>query len=810
MTNREEIIRALTTWFQPGDVFEIRALNAQTAESMRPHTASGYFEYDHIAKAADAIGKLRNYSGVYVIINPVIPDLLARACNRLTRLDTTTSDADIVCRRWFLVDCDAVRKSGISSTDEEHQAALDKAKEIRSFLTEDGWPEPILLDSGNGAQMTYRIDLPANDDGLCKSVLEKIALASSDKVNVDLTVFNPARLWRLPGTMNRKGDSITQRPHRMAKILEIPEALSAVSEEQLKSVIGEHQAPPQPVVYDGSNVQGYRENTGFIIDEWIAKFAPDAGNPIPWNSAGGRKWIFKVCPFNPEHTNSSAGIFEHPDGALSFRCHHNGCTGNDWRKFRIMREPGCYDRKEPVYADVDISGILNQINNRDKEPEEETPIWRTVTNSDIRKCLEGTLLGEITEIYSSVTRPPLPLECALMKAMLTISCCLSGEASPAELAERYGGNLGALNLIGCDRARLKIDTAGGQLCNAYGMIVADSATGKDIGGIINRFAHMTNPDLHHCDQKLAPDWNIGTSGSAEGIARQLCSKPNGLLRISELSKWLNKDNWQSKATEFLTEAFGSGAFDQNFSDRGKGASSRTALYCAPNILGNIQPNAFQEWVEMIDVDTGFLGRFLIAKMPEYYGNPKNFDSIALMKQLELAAQPFLRKRGVVSFEDGYSEHIQAQFIGKCDKRFVPTWRRLCNEYYPRFAVMLSVTKDLDTQLDHVVITPEVLKKAETFVYWFFKNAEEVLSSILVGNGNARNVEKQMRRIFNIIRNKDSGKGVALSVISRNSSGMGTTSKERRELIAELMERQWINCNEKGAYQVYCPPPDLLR
>ena len=124
--------------------------------------------------------------------------------------------------------------------------------------------------------------------------------------------------------------------------------------------------------------------------------------------------------------------------------------------------------------------------------------------------------------------------------------------------------------------------------------------------------------------------------------------------------------------------------------------------------------------------------------------------------------------------------------------------------------MLSVTKDLDTQLDHVVITPEVLKKAETFVYWFFKNAEEVLSSILVGNGNARNVEKQMRHIFNIIRNKDNGKGVALSVISRNSSGMGTTSKERRELIAELMERQWISCNEKGAYQVYCPPPDLLR
>ena len=184
MIDKEEIIRALTTWFLPGDVFEIRVLNAMSAESMRPHTAAGYFNYENIFKAVDAIDKLRNYSGVYVIINPVNPDLLARACNRLTKLDTTTSDADIIGRRWFLIDCDAVRKSGISSTDEEHQAALNKAKEIRSFLAKEGWPDPILLDSGNGAQMTYRIDLPADDNGIVKNVLEKLALASSDKVSI--------------------------------------------------------------------------------------------------------------------------------------------------------------------------------------------------------------------------------------------------------------------------------------------------------------------------------------------------------------------------------------------------------------------------------------------------------------------------------------------------------------------------------------------------------------------------------------------------------------------------------------------------
>jgi len=82
MTDKNEIIRALRLWFQSGDVFEVRVLDAVTAEWMRPHMESGYFDYEHIPDAADAIGKLRSYRGAYATVNPVNPDLLARACNR--------------------------------------------------------------------------------------------------------------------------------------------------------------------------------------------------------------------------------------------------------------------------------------------------------------------------------------------------------------------------------------------------------------------------------------------------------------------------------------------------------------------------------------------------------------------------------------------------------------------------------------------------------------------------------------------------------------------------------------------------------
>ncbi len=810
MTDRKMIAEALNLWFQPGDVFEIRVLNAMTAGYMPPHTESGYFDYGHIPEAAEAIGKIRCFTGAYATVNPVNPDLLARACNRIRAVknDPTTSDADIVSRRWLLIDCDPERVSGVSSSDSEHEAALSMACKIRDDLASIGWPEPIMLDSGNGAQMMYRIDLPAADASLVQNCLNGISTAGDDHVKVDVTVHNPARIWRIPGTMNCKGDSIPARPHRMARILSVPRTMKAVTPEQMTTAAS-WKKTEQPIAEES------REPGVFDLDDWIRQYCPELGQPQDWK--GGRRWVFPVCPFNPAHTNKSAVLIEQPSGAIAFRCHHNGCAGNDWPKLRELREPGCYDHPAPM--PVNIDGIMNQKPRPEiivpdtsiivpDEPEIILP-WRAVTNDDILDCLEGTFLGELTDIYASVSRPPLPLEGALLKAIVTAACCLSGEASDEELRTRYGGNLGGVALVGHDRARMKINTSGGQLCNAYAMLVAGSACGKDIGGLIGKFSHMRNPNIHHAGKEnVVPDWNLGTAGSAAGIATVLGRKPNALLNISEMSSWLDKDCWQSRAAEFLTQVFGMGYFDENFSERGRAGASRSAIYCAPNIMANIQPNVFNEKVDIIDIDAGFVGRFLITKMPEFYGNPKNFDSIAILKRLELAIQPFLRKRGIVEFEDGYSESLQQVFIGKCDQRFIPSWRRLCNEYYPRFIVMLSITGDIKTQGETVIITDDVRHKAKIFVLWFFANAERVLSGIVESVGNSRIVEKQLKRIFCIIRDADYGDGVLTRDISRAASGSGTTARQRQDLLMELEARQWIARNDDGRFTVLTPPPDL--
>lgn len=222
-----EIERALRLFRRPGEVVEIRALHVSTPQYRRPHTVSGY--YDDLAQAAQDAAKLSPHSGgVYFTLNPVQPALLARAQNRCRPVDREplTSDGDVLQRSWLLVDLDAVRPAGISATDAEREMAVARGRAVYRHLATAGWPEPVVADSGNGAHLLYPIDLPTDDRGLVQRTLEALAARFDDSaVTVDTTVFNPARISKLYGTRAGKGDHTPDRPHRLARLIRIPEPL---------------------------------------------------------------------------------------------------------------------------------------------------------------------------------------------------------------------------------------------------------------------------------------------------------------------------------------------------------------------------------------------------------------------------------------------------------------------------------------------------------------------------------------------------------------------------------------------------------
>jgi len=221
----DEILRFLSLLAEPDQVIELRLLHIQSSGRRFPYTMSGYFsDYRKLAECASRYSGAAQ--GAYVTLNPVNPVLLSRAANRIRVAGKDcplTTDADILRRRWLPIDFDPVRPSGISSTDEEHTWSIERALHVRDALREENWPSPIVGDSGNGAHLLYRVDLPAKDDGVVKRCLQSLALRFDDeRVKIDQEVFNPARIWKLYGTVSRKGDAAPERPHRMARILEAP------------------------------------------------------------------------------------------------------------------------------------------------------------------------------------------------------------------------------------------------------------------------------------------------------------------------------------------------------------------------------------------------------------------------------------------------------------------------------------------------------------------------------------------------------------------------------------------------------------
>ena len=273
--------------------------------------------------------------------------LLARAANRTrtVRGEPTTSDSDIERRRWLALDFDPVRPAGVSSTDEEKSAALLRAEEVRDHLRGEGWPEPVVGDSGNGAHLLYRVDLPNDPESseLVKGVLEALDFGFSDgAVEVDTAVANAARIWKLYGTTARKGDHTNERPHRRSALLEAPEGAAAevVGRDELEDAASRRPGfPSRQARSFGPDTNGHK---GFDLAGWIERHGVLVRRQGPWGQ-GGYRYVLEKCPVNG-HSDGATYIVRFTSGAIAAGCHHNSCRGLDWADFREHYEPGAYGR----------------------------------------------------------------------------------------------------------------------------------------------------------------------------------------------------------------------------------------------------------------------------------------------------------------------------------------------------------------------------------------------------------------------------------------------------------------------------------
>lgn len=338
----QEVLEAARILFHSGDLVEVRVPKAG-----RHRTISGYFQ--DFEKMAAAVAELEStrpaYPGIYWTLNPVVKDLAARGDNRLVRFaSNATTDLDIVTRRWLPVDLDPKRPTGISSTDAEHQCALDLADRIEAALLSDGWPVPIVADSGNGAHLLYAIDLPNTPDSeeLLRGCLAALAgifnTEDPHKIEVDLTTFNASRIFKTYGTTARKGDSTPDRPHRVSQILRVPALIAPVAPELLRALAAKAAKPkPKASAKSSSSARGARAQ--FNLRSFLDRHGIRYREPVPHD--GGFKFTLESCPFDPSHQNKDAAVFERNDG-YGFKCFHSSCANRGWKEFRELFEPDAY------------------------------------------------------------------------------------------------------------------------------------------------------------------------------------------------------------------------------------------------------------------------------------------------------------------------------------------------------------------------------------------------------------------------------------------------------------------------------------
>lgn len=368
--DRNDIIRTIQLFHEKGDVVELRILNAG-----RYQTISGYF--DNVNAFTDNVVGLcdEKFEGYYFTLNKINPDLFARLANKYERYaKETTADKDVIRREWLPIDLDAIRLAGISSTNEEHNAALDMTIEVKKYLIkEHGWSPNAFIraDSGNGGHLSVKIDLP--NDNESTDLVKRCLLAldykfSNEVVKVDTSTFNAARIWKLYGTVARKGSNVPNRPHRVARLLDVPEGVGyanveVVTKEQLDALAATLPKVDHTKDKSSGKTQG---NTTSNFDP--AKYAEEHGATVlkvkPWTDLSGGKWdlaILKECPFDPTHNRGEVYIGLRSDGARSFSCKHDHCAGNDWQALKRLWGSPKHDQPTVKHGSSSTEGNTNTL-----------------------------------------------------------------------------------------------------------------------------------------------------------------------------------------------------------------------------------------------------------------------------------------------------------------------------------------------------------------------------------------------------------------------------------------------------------------
>ncbi len=583
------IRRYLELLFEPGDVFEVRAPKCR--DGKYEPTCSGYFDYASLYKAVIAIVKLDesgNAPGIYVTLNAVSPNLLGRAANRIKqRAKETTCDKDIVRRRRLLIDVDPIRSSGVSATETELAKAIERGREVQAFLATKGWPAPVLTQSGNGCHLLYSIDLPSDDDGLVRAVLQALEERFDDEyVTIDKSVHNASRIVKIIGTMSRKGDDlrgiaeVEDRPHRRSEFIEVPDEMVVVPIELLQALAATASTLSSTRLNQAPNLNGndkHFDHTPSGIRHWLEEH----GVSVKSERRNGNKTLLYLerCPINPEiesSGDSDIAVLVGDDGLLAYCNKHSRGESFTWHDLRRAIDPS-YEQPLETDNGVDLSRFRFGLKAITSEPLREPAI---------------------------VDPGPLPDELLRVPGFISevMDFCLETAPYP-NLVLAFGGALALQAFL----AGRKVRDPGDNRTNLYILGLAHSSAGKDSPRKVNtRIVHAIG-QAACLGERFA---------SGEGVQDALFVTPNMLFQTDEIDGMLQSINKSKDARHenvmgtLLTMYSSSNSI---YPMRRKAGQASPGVIDQPNLVvfGTAIPNHYYEALSERMLTNGLFARMII-------------------------------------------------------------------------------------------------------------------------------------------------------------------------------------------------------
>lgn len=332
----EAIIRQWYDVFKDNhELVEIRILDPKSKA-----TYSGYFTDIETLLAAI---KPFDQCAIYFTLNEIDYACYSREQHdrMVKKPKSTTSDKEILSRKWCLIDIDCEKPSDTNSTDGEKELAKAVVNNVYKYLMNEGFEKPIVCDSGNGYHLLYRMNMVSNEknDQTMKNFLAALDMFfSTEKVKIDVTTSNTSRICKLYGTFSRKGSNTKDRPQRMSYIHRIPSEIKITPNEYFEKVAS---YLPQPERKDRNNAYG---SISFDLDDFLQRHNISVTKVI--ETAAYTKYVLEECPFNSAHKSPDSAVFKMKDGGFGFKCFHASDAAYTFRDFRLHYEPNAYDRKD--------------------------------------------------------------------------------------------------------------------------------------------------------------------------------------------------------------------------------------------------------------------------------------------------------------------------------------------------------------------------------------------------------------------------------------------------------------------------------